>query len=84
MTRSIDFDDEATLETHEVDDVYAQDDLPLKLRTLAPPVANSPPNEILSLDRVSALFACEATHERAGDFVLHRLTISCRARAVNG
>ena len=54
VTRSIDLDDETSLETYEVCNDVSQYDLPLKLRALASPIADSPPNEGFGLNSVSA------------------------------
>jgi hypothetical protein len=79
MARPIDFDDEAALETNEIRKEASQRDLSLKFFPFASPVANRAPNQRLGLNGVRALLARETTHDRAGDFLLHRGNINRRA-----
>ncbi len=79
MARAIDFDDQPTIEAHEVDDESPQRDLPAKLRALAPAIANGPPDDRLGLDRVGALPAGQTKEDGAGGFGGHQGMLERRA-----
>ena len=83
MARPVDFNNEAALEANEIDEEGSQRDLPLKFLPFAPPIANRAPNQRLGLNGVRTLFARETTHDRAGDFLLHRANINRRANVAS-
>ena len=61
MARSVDFDNQPLFETNKVNDETSERNLSAKLRPLATPVPNGAPNDRLSLRRIGALLAGEAS-----------------------
>ncbi len=67
MTGPVNFDNQSMLEAYKINDIIAQQNLSLKLRAIASPIANRTPDERLRLNGMRPLFAGEtAEQESAG------------------